>query len=206
MALAFAKLAFTPSVLAEQERRGSAQGYATFLSDDRQGGDVLTMAEAAFLTERDGFYMSTVSETGWPYVQFRGGPAGFIKLLDEKTIGFADVAGNRQYLSTGNLRANPQVALIAVDYVNARRLKIWGHVRIIEAENNPEAAEALRPEGSTARIERLVLIEIEAMSWNCPRHIPRRLTVEEFAGETLELRKEVERLKRALADATGPTA
>ena len=203
MALSFAKLAFTPSVLAEQEKRGSAEGYATFLSDERQGGDVLTMAEAAFLLERDGFYLSTVSETGWPYVQFRGGPAGFIKLLDEKTIGFADLAGNRQYLSTGNLRANPRVALIAVDYVNARRLKIWGTVRIIEAEDNPEAAEALRPEGTYARIERLFIIDIHAMSWNCPRHIPRRLTVEEFAGETLELRKEVDRLKAALAEATG---
>ena len=206
MALSFAKLAFTPSVLAEQEKRGSAEGYAKFLSDERQGGDVLTMAEATFLLERDGFYMSTVSETGWPYVQFRGGPAGFIKLLDEKTIGFADLAGNRQYLSTGNLRVNPRVALIAVDYVNARRLKIWGTVRIIEAEDNPEAAEALRPDGSDARIERLFIIEIEAMSWNCPRHIPRRLTVEEFAGETLELRKEVDRLKAALAEATSTTA
>ena len=206
MALSFAKLAFTPTVRAEQEKRGSAEGYAKFLSDERQGGDVLTMAEATFLLERDGFYMSTVFESGWPYVQFRGGPAGFIKLLDEKTIGFADLAGNRQYLSTGNMRANPRVALIAMDYPNARRLKLWGRVRIIEAEDNPEAAEALRPQGSTARIERLVLITVEAFDWNCPRHIPRRLTVEEFGGETLELRKEVERLKAALAQATSTTA
>lgn len=206
MALSFAELTFTPSVRAEQERRGSAAGYAKFLSDERQGGDRLSMHEAAFLGERDGFYLSTVSETGWPYVQFRGGPAGFVKVLDERTIGYADVSGNRQYLSTGNMRANPRVALIAMDYPNARRLKLWGRVRIIEAEDNPEAAEVLRPQGSTARIERLVLITVEAFDWNCPRHIPRRLTVEEFAGETLELRKEVERLKAALAQATSTTA
>ena len=140
MALSFAKLAFTPTVRAEQEKRGSAEGYAKFLSDERQGGDVLTMAEATFLLERDGFYMSTVSETGWPYVQHRGGPVGFLKVLGPEQIGFADYSGNKQFISKGNVQNDDRVSLLLMDYPRRARLKLIGHMSVVEAEDDPDLA------------------------------------------------------------------
>src|SRR3546814_13616424 len=116
MARAFAEIAFTPAVRAEQARQGSAGSYAKFLDAEAAARDSLGAAEAAFVAERDGFYQATVGETGWPYVQFRGGPRGFLKVLDERTLAYADFRGNRQYLSVGNLRADDRGALILVDY------------------------------------------------------------------------------------------
>ena len=201
MAYAFAKIAFTPTVRAQQERLGSGQ-YARFLSDDRQGGDRLSTAERVFIEERDGFYQATVSETGWPYVQFRGGARGFLKVLDERTISYADLSGNRQYISLGNLGANDRVSLILMDYPNARRLKIWGRVAVLDAgQGAPGGAD-----GTPA--ERLIQIRVEAFDWNCPRHIPRRLTAEEAGNEIAVLSRENEALRaenHALRALTRPT-
>jgi predicted pyridoxine 5'-phosphate oxidase superfamily flavin-nucleotide-binding protein len=130
----FAELAFTPNVKAEQTGRGSRRAYERFeLSEDHH--DVLGPQESAFISMRDSFYMATVSETGWPYIQHRGGPVGFLKVLDEKTIGFADFRGNRQYISVGNLKSDDRVSLFLMDYANKARLKILGRARIVDASD-----------------------------------------------------------------------
>ncbi len=180
MSRAFAEIAFTPSVRSVQEQHGSAAGYAKLLSPDADGGDALTEREIAFIVERNGFYQATVSEAGWPYVQFRGGPRGFLKVLDEKTIAYADFRGNRQYLSVGNLSKNEKISLILMDYPNQRRLKIWGRATLIDRGENPELTKQLHNENYSARPERAVFISIEAFDWNCPQHIPQRYTLEEF--------------------------
>ena len=130
MARAFAEVAFTPSVQAAQTLNGSASSYAKFLAPEIDRGDQLSDREIAFITARDGFYQATVSDTGWPYVQFRGGPVGFIKVIDHQTIGYADFRGNRQYISVGNLNSDDRVSLILMDYPNQRRLKIWGKANL----------------------------------------------------------------------------
>ncbi len=173
MALAFAQIAFTPSVRDQQQRLGSGN-YANLLSPERTGGDTLGPAESAFIEERDGFYQATASETGWPYVQFRGGPAGFLRVLNDRTIAYADLRGNRQYISLGNLTANNRISLFLMDYAHARRLKIWGHVHVIE--RNTPAGQAMPPDLFPAKAERLIVIRVDAFDWNCPRHIPRRFT------------------------------
>ncbi|SEK48527.1 hypothetical protein SAMN05443999_101515 [Roseovarius azorensis] len=180
MPYAFAEIAFTPSVRAAQERGGSGH-YAQFLSDLRNGGDRLSGIEREFIEARDGFYQATVSETGWPYVQFRGGQKGFLRALDDQTIAYADVRGNRQYISVGNLAVNDRISLILMDYPQARRLKIWGRVNIVAAG---EAHRAVL-DSASGRVERIVQIHVEAFDWNCPSHIPRRFTAEE-AGQELE--------------------
>lgn len=195
MARAFADITFTSSVLAAQEANGSAAAYAKFLSPEAEGGDRLSAREEDFIAERDGFYQSTVSETGWPYVQFRGGPEGFLKVIDERTIAYADFRGNRQYLSVGNLTANDRVALILMDYPNQRRLKIWGRVKLVEVADAPELIAELHDETYRARPERAVVITIEAFDWNCPQHIPRRFTIDEFEEDFTRLREEITRLR-----------
>ena len=186
MPLAFAEIAFTPLVQAEQQARGSAHAYGKFLSDDRQGGDRLGPDEAEFLTARDGFFQASVSESGWPYVQFRGGAPGFVSVLDEHTIAYADYRGNRQYISAGNLAHSGRVSLIAVDYPNQRRLKLWGEVVMVDPQADPDLL--ARVHSSTQTVERIVTIRISAFDWNCPRHIPRRFTPEELEPELEVLR------------------
>ncbi len=195
MALAFADIAFTPSVRAAQEAQGSAAAYAKFLSAEAEGGDRLTEREAAFISQRDGFYQSTVSETGWPYVQFRGGPQGFLKVRDGKTIAYADFRGNRQYLSVGNLAVNDRVSLILMDYPNRQRLKIWGRVKLVDGDEDPGLIAELHDETYRARPERAVVITIEAFDWNCPQHIPRRFTLDEFEQNFTDLREEITQLR-----------
>lgn len=197
---AFAQIAFTPRVREEQRRFGSAAAYARVLSADSDGGFELTAREAAFLSARDGLFQATVSETGWPYVQFRGGAPGFVKVIDQQTIGYADYRGNRQYISTGNLRHDDRVSIIAVDYARRERLKIWGHVRITEA---PDIVELLNGVDGP-RAERGIVIRIAAFDWNCPRHIPVRLTDAERDGEIARLRACIDALERDLAATAGP--
>ena len=195
MPRAFAEIAFTPSVWAAQEQNGLATAYAKFLSPELDGGERLTEVEAAFIAERDGFYQATVSETGWPYVQIRGGPAGFLKVLDDKTIAYADFRGNRQYLSTGNLAGDDRISLILVDYPNRRRLKIWGRARLVDVGDDPELVARLHDRSYRARPERAAIISIEAFDWNCPQHIPRRFTLEELEPEGSPLHEELARLR-----------
>jgi predicted pyridoxine 5'-phosphate oxidase superfamily flavin-nucleotide-binding protein len=195
MARAFAEIVFTPSVRATQEQQGSAAAYAKFLAPEAERGNRLTANEATFIAARDGFYQATVSETGWPYVQFRGGPAGFLKALDETTVAYADFRGNRQYISTGNLAADGRIALILMDYPNRRRLKIWGHARLVDIADDPDLVAGLHVDGYKARPERAVVIAIEAFDWNCPQHIPQRFTLEELEPQLAPLREELARLR-----------
>jgi hypothetical protein len=206
MARAFAEIAFTPAVLAEQARQGSAGSYAKFLDPAAAPGNRLGPAEAAFVAQRDGFYQATVSETGWPYVQFRGGPRGFLKVLDEGTLAFADFRGNRQYLSVGNLKGDDRVALILVDYPNRRRLKVWGHARIVDAAEDPALVAQLHDPAYQARPERAVVIAVAALDWNCPQHLPQRYTLEELEPALSQLRAELQRLQAENAALRGETA
>ena len=193
MPLAFAEIAFTPLVQAEQQARGSAHAYGKFLSDDRQGGDRLGPDEAEFLTARDGFFQASVSETGWPYVQFRGGAPGFVNVLDDRTIAYADYRGNRQYISAGNLAHSDRVSLIAMDYPNQRRLKLWGEAELVDPEAEPELLGKLL--AGKEKVERIIKIRVAAFDWNCPRHIPRRFTLEELEPDLAVLRDRLAELE-----------
>jgi uncharacterized protein len=194
MARAFAEIAFTPAVLDIQQQQGSASSYAKFLVPEAERGDHLSEAEAEFISARDGFYQATVSESGWPYVQFRGGPVGFLKILDSKTIAYADFRGNRQYVSTGNLIGNDRVSLILMDYPNRRRLKIWGRAKLVPKEDDPDLVAKLQIEGYRGLPERAVVITIEAFDWNCPQHIPQRLTVQELEPYLADMRDQIAKL------------
>ena len=206
MPRAFSELTFTPTVRAHQERMGSAKSYAKFIEGGPLQGHEIGEAEKAFIEARDGFYQSTVSETGWPYVQYRGGPVGFLKVLDARTIGYADFSGNKQYISRGNLDGNDRIAMILMDYANRRRLKILGRVKFNEGK---EAAASLYPQGAEAEAERAVVIHVEGLDWNCPRHITPRFTEAELRphlnnlGQQLaQLQAENEDLKQRLAGLT----
>lgn len=172
----FASIAFTPAVKALQEEAGSRSGYARM--EETPAGS-LGPREWAFLAERDSFYMASVGETGWPYVQHRGGPAGFLRVVDGNTIGFADFRGNKQYVSTGNLMKDDRVSLILMDYPNRQRLKLLGHVRFVDA-GDPVTLEKLVLPDYRAKVERGVLIDVAAFDWNCPQHITPRYTAAEI--------------------------
>lgn len=179
MSYGFLDIATTPSVRAAQTANGSGEMWANFEGD--RAFDRFSEAEAQFIGERDSFYMASVSETGWPYVQHRGGPPGFLKVLDETTLGFADYRGNRQYISLGNLTADDRTALILMDYPNRRRLKIYGRVEARDLAADPELAERLATPGYKARPERALVIRLEAFDWNCPQHITPRFTAAQLA-------------------------
>jgi predicted pyridoxine 5'-phosphate oxidase superfamily flavin-nucleotide-binding protein len=198
----FFDLAFTPSVQAEQARQGSRAAYAAANSDAAGGtsADALSPRETAFIAARDSFYLASVSQTGWPYVQHRGGPEGFVRVLDEKTLGWAEFAGNRQYVSVGNVAADDRVALIFMDYAHRRRLKLLGHMRVFDAAERPELAKRLTIEGYEERIERFVLITVEAFDWNCPQHITPRFTLAEIESTVAPLRARIAELESQLAE------
>ena len=194
MTAAFTKLTFTASVKAVQSQQGSRAAYAR-LERSAEGGDVLGLPEAEFIQTRDGFYQATVSETGWPYVQFRGGPAGFLKVLDATTLGYADFRGNRQYLSVGNLNADGRVALILMDYANRRRLKIWGRAKVVHESEDPDLLKRLQMPDYRGRVERAIVIAVEAYDWNCPQHIMPRFTEVEIAQWATTLQKKLAALE-----------
>ena len=202
---AFHSLAFTPSVKAQQRRHGSLGNYVSQAEEDAPSeevfGDRLGDQEAAFLAERDSFYLASVSETGWPYVQHRGGPPGFLRVVDEKTLGWADFAGNRQYISMGNVSVDDRVALIVMDYARRGRLKILGRLSVHAAKDRPDLVEALAVPGYRARIERVVLVAVEAFDWNCPQHIQPRFTAAEIEPAIASLRTRIADLEQQLAEA-----
>src|SRR5262245_61449552 len=170
----FAQIAFTQRVRDVQTRQGSRAHYARA----EQGPDThdrLGEAERALIESRDSFYVASVSETGWPYVQHRGGPVGFLRVLDERTLGFADYRGNRQYVSVGNLGHDDRVAMILVDYPTRTRLKILGHARIVDSGDDVMTSRLAVPD-YRARMERGVIIDVVAFDWNCPQHITPRYT------------------------------
>jgi predicted pyridoxine 5'-phosphate oxidase superfamily flavin-nucleotide-binding protein len=170
----FAQIAFTESVREAQTANGSREAYASWDS----GPDIqnsLTEREATFIAERDSFYMATVSETGWPYVQHRGGPVGFVRILNEKMFGFNDYTGNRQYVSVGNMNKDDRVSLFFMDYPNRQRLKLLGRSRLVKKDEH-ELLDQLKVTDYRARVERAFVITIEAFDWNCPQHITPRFT------------------------------
>lgn len=199
MARRFSELTFTDSVRDAQRRYGSReqnQGFET--SDDHR--DRITVRESQFIAERDSFYLASHGteadgRPGWPYVQHRGGPRGFLRVIDEKTLGFADFRGNRQYLSAGNVFADARVSLFLMDYANRRRLKIWARARIVEAADDPALIASIETPGYSAQIERAVIFDVEAVDWNCPQHITPRFTAEQVQP----LLDEIEQLKAKLA-------
>jgi hypothetical protein len=200
----FAELAFTPKVRAIQEELGSRANYAR-MELGEAFNDTLTQREAEFIAQRDSLYMASVSETGWPYVQHRGGPSGFIKVIDSTTIGFADYRGNRQYVSVGNLSNDDRVAMILVDYPSRSRLKLLGHARIVGPEQT-ELLDSLQTPGYRARVERGFVVRIAAFDWNCPQHITPRFTEAQITVATAPLHAKIEALEKELAESRASRA
>lgn len=208
--MSFGSLVFTPVVKELQERYGSRRQYERIAASGPSRAR-LGDFESEFLSERDSFYWATIGATGWPYVQHRGGPKGFLKVIDDHTIAFADFHGNKQFISTGNLLTDNRVALIAIDYPQQARLKILGRADIFEGEQASEWIKRVRVPGYQAAVERVFVIHVEAYDWNCQQHITPRFTAEEIHDavktieerlhsveiENEELRKELAQLRAA---------
>jgi predicted pyridoxine 5'-phosphate oxidase superfamily flavin-nucleotide-binding protein len=185
-------LAFSPAVKAVQARRGSRDGYAHM---EAKGSTATSIDEnlAAFIGEQRSFYLATASRDGQPYIQHRGGPPGFLNVLDDKTLAFADFSGNRQYITTGNLAENPRAMIFLMDYRNRRRLKIWGTARVVE--DDPELIARLFPAAYRARAEAAILFTVEAWDVNCPQHIPQMFFAEDVAEAVTELKERIATLE-----------
>jgi len=196
----FHELTFTPLVQQEQVNHGSRRQYDRMAHSGGDSGATLSVSERTFIALRDSFYMASVSETGWPYIQHRGGETGFVRVLSDKLIGFADLRGNKQYISLGNLEHDARVALFFMDYPNQTRLKILGRVEIHENlhEGDAEAATliaSLRPANPKEVVERAIIIHVEAFDWNCPQHITPRFTQAELEPALEPIREHVARLE-----------
>lgn len=193
MAHAYFDIAYTPSVKAAQAANGSGEYWTGFKG--KKENNRLTEAEAEFIATRDSFYMASVSETGWPYLQHRGGPRGFLRITDDKTLAFADFRGNRQYISLGNVVANDRVALFLMDYAQRRRLKLYARVEAKDLAANPALAEKLAMPGYPAKVERAFVLHVEAFSWNCPQHITQRFTEAEIDAALTPVRARIAQLE-----------
>ncbi len=193
MPYGFLDILATPAVQAAQLENGSRRQWENFSGD--RSFDRFTDDEQAFIAARDSFYLASISESGWPYVQHRGGPAGFLKVLDDKTLGFADFRGNRQYISLGNVAVDNRVALILVDYPNRARLKILGRMVAHDLTAEPDLAARLRDPGYKGNIERGLVLTLEAFDWNCAQHITPRYTLPEIAPAVAPLRKRIAELE-----------
>jgi uncharacterized protein len=186
-------IAFSPAVKAVQERRGSRKGYARM---EAKGG-FRTMIDAnlaEFIASMRSFYLSTASKDGQPYMQHRGGPPGFLRVIDERTLAFADFSGNRQYISTGNLSENPRAVIFLMDYENRQRVKFWGTARVVE--DDPDLVAKLFPQGYPARAEAAIVFSVDAWDANCPQHIPQMLFAEDVAGAIGALQDRIASLER----------
>ncbi len=194
----FLELAVTDSVRAAQQHYyGTAQrtGFSS-------ANDALSEEETAFIRSRDSFYLSTISEAGWPYVQHRGGPAGFLRVLSPTKLAFADFKGNRQLLSTGNLAMNDRACLFLMDYPQRTRLKILGHVRVEDARQHPELVAQLAEPETQRLVERIFFIEVVSFNWNCSQHITPRYTIEEIEAAVAPLRQRIAELENQLKGKT----
>ncbi len=195
MADKFMQLVLTPAV-----QRAEDKYYGKHQVVERAAEtDALTPREADFIASRDSFYMASVSETGWPYVQHRGGPVGFVKVLGPSLIGFADFKGNRQLVSTGNLDVTDRVALFMMDYPNRTRLKLLGHARVLDAREHSDLVDQLAPEPLRSKVERLFMIQIVSYDWNCPQYITPRFTAEEVENYVAPLKARIAELEGQLA-------
>jgi predicted pyridoxine 5'-phosphate oxidase superfamily flavin-nucleotide-binding protein len=191
----FAELAFTPLVKEQQKQHGSRHLYER-VERSNDLGDSLGPFERTFIEASDGFYMASVTETAWPYIQYRGGLKGFLHILDDRTLGFADLRGNKQYISVGNLQHEDRVALFFMDYPNQSRLKILGHAKVHEGTAEArKLIEQLRMPDEKTPAERAFLIHIAAFDWNCPQHITPRYTEDELAKMLEPMRRRLEDLE-----------
>lgn len=201
-------IAFTPAVKALQEEKGSRKSYARM---ERSGGweTTVTPELAEFLADLDMFYLGTATADGQPYIQHRGGPPGFLKVIDEHTLAFADFGGNRQYLSVGNLSENPKAFLFLMDYANQRRVKVWGTARVVEGD--AALVEKLRDPAYPGKVERAIVFTVEAWDMNCPQHIHPRFSqrqiapvIEKLQSRISELEAEVKRLQSSSQPSNQP--
>ncbi len=196
----FGEVAFGAASKALQEKAGSREAYARLEKADKQNG--LTNYEASFIAQRDSFYMASITESGFPYIQHRGGPKGFLKVLDAKRLGFLDFKGNKQYISAGNFNTNPNVSLFLMDYAHKIRLKIFAKAEVVSLKDKPELYEKLDLEDYKFKAEQMIIFHVESFDWNCPQHITPRYTAEEIEAilkpqreYIAELEAEVKQLK-----------
>jgi predicted pyridoxine 5'-phosphate oxidase superfamily flavin-nucleotide-binding protein len=204
MSYGFLDIAVTPSVKAAQERMGVGDAWEAFKG--HREFDRFTADEAAFIAERDSFYMASVSETGWPYIQHRGGPVGFLKLVDDRTLAFADYRGNRQYISTGNLSVNDKSCLFLMDYSHRARLKVYARVEILALDEDPELSTLVAMPGYPAKLERIFRLRLTTFDWNCPQHITPRFTEHEVRDSVQPLQDRVALLETENAELRGRLA
>jgi uncharacterized protein len=193
MSYGFLDIAVTPSVKAVQEAMGAGQVWDNFKG--HREFDRFSQNEIDFIAARDSIYMATVSETGWPYVQHRGGPPGFLKLMDDRTLAFADYRGNRQYISTGNLAADDRASLFLMDYTRRARLKIYVRVETLAPQEDPALRDLVTQPAYKAKIERIFKLKLEAFDWNCPQHITPRFTEAEIKSAVQPLHDRLSRLE-----------
>ena len=197
MALKYLELAMTEAV-----RRAQNQYYGRAVNiAGAPERDPLTQDEAEFIAARDSFYLGSISETGWPYIQHRGGPQGFLRVVNEKTLAFADYKGNRQLLTTGNVSVNDRVALFLMDYQNRARLKILGHARVEDAREHPELVTQITDLKMQSSVERLVFIDVVSFDWNCPKYITPRYSAEEVEEYVGPLKRRIAELEAQLLTA-----
>ncbi len=194
MTTKYLALTFTDAVCRAQTQY---YGRAGKISDASER-DPLGQAEAEFIVARDSFYLGSVSESGWPYIQHRGGPQGFLRVMDEKTLAFADYKGNRQLLTTGNVSVNGRVALFLMDYKNRERLKILGHARVEDAHTHPELVAQFADSTLRSAVERLVFIDVVSFDWNCPKYITPRYSAEEVEELAGPLKRRIAELEARL--------
>ncbi|GLQ88273.1 pyridoxamine 5'-phosphate oxidase family protein [Dyella flagellata] len=193
MSYGFLDVAITPSVRAVQAEMGGDRFWANFKG--HREFDRFTEGEAAFIAERDSFYIASVSENDWPYVQHRGGARGFLKVIDDRTLAFADYRGNRQYISTGNFAANDRACLFLMDYPRRARLKIYAHVETLALDADPALTELVTDVAYKAKLERIFRLRLKAFDWNCQQHITPRFTEQEIATAIQPLRERLARLE-----------
>ncbi|MGR3805139.1 pyridoxamine 5'-phosphate oxidase family protein [Marinibacterium profundimaris] len=193
-------IAFSPAVKAQQSARGSRELYAR-VEEKRPWNDTITEDLARFIGAQTSVFFGTASASGQPYIQHRGGPAGFLKVLGERELGFADLAGNKQYITLGNLSENPQAFLFLVDYAQRRRIKLWGRARVIE--DDPQLVAQLRTDGGEGRPERAILFDVATWDVNCQQHIPQRFEAEDVAAALAARDERIARLEARLAAFTG---
>jgi predicted pyridoxine 5'-phosphate oxidase superfamily flavin-nucleotide-binding protein len=190
---------FDEAVKAEQRRHGSRASYEKMDANADGTPDALTAKEIAFIEARDSFYMASVTADGWPYMQHRGGPAGFLRHIAGNRIGFADLSGNKQYISTANLKGNDRVSLFLMDYPNRDRLKLVGHAAIVELADDPAAVTALMPETYRATPERAFFVDVIGWEWNCSQHITPRFTEAEISAAVRPMASEINQLRAEIA-------
>jgi predicted pyridoxine 5'-phosphate oxidase superfamily flavin-nucleotide-binding protein len=190
-----AHYAFTPSVKAIQSRKGSRDAYAR--NEERPWRTTVTEDLAAFIAAQTSFFLATATADGQPYIQHRGGPPGFLRVLDQSTLAFADFAGNRQYLTQGNLAENPKAYLFLIDYVNRQRIKIWGSAKVVE--DDPALLAKLMPEGYKARGEQVIVFTITAWDSNCPQHIPQKIDADDVIAVVADRDRRIAELEAQIA-------